>query len=77
MTGNPGKGVTQFDDKSIPRFAPNFTVYLLPPDVVSLYSEDRKFLLRGELYCALALAIAEGKRSFRDLVRKFERHYLH
>lgn len=75
MTGNHGKGVTQFDDKSIPRFAPNFTVYLLPPDVVSLYSEDRKFLLRGELYCALASAIAEGKRSFRDLVRKFERRY--
>ena len=51
-----------------PRFAPNFTVYLLPPDVVCLYSEDRKFFLHGELYCALASAIAEGGRSFRQLV---------
>ena len=75
MTGKHGKDVSQFDDKGIPRFAPNFTVYLLPPDVVSLYSEDRKFFLHGELYCALASAIAEGKRSFRDLVRKFERRY--
>lgn len=75
MTGNHGKGVAQFDANSIPRFAPNFTVYLLPPDVVSLYSEDRKFFLRGELYCALASAIAEGKQSFRDLVREFEQSF--
>jgi oxazoline/thiazoline synthase len=52
----------------VPRFAPNFTVYLLPPDVVCLYSEDRKFFLHGELYCALASAIARGGRSFRELV---------
>jgi bacteriocin biosynthesis cyclodehydratase domain-containing protein len=75
MTSNHSEDVAQFDDKSIPRFAPNFTVYLLPPDVVSLYSEDRKFFLRGELYCALAAAIAEGKHSFRKLVREFERRY--
>ena len=27
---------------------------MLPPDVVCLYSEDRKFFLHGALYCALA-----------------------
>ena len=42
------------------QFAPNFTVYLLPPDAVCLYSEHRKFFLYGELYCALASAIGEG-----------------
>lgn len=36
------------------RFSPNYAVYLLPPDVVCLYSESRKFFLRGALYCALA-----------------------
>lgn len=75
MTGNHSEDVARFDNKNIPRFAPNFTVYLLPPDVVSLYSEDRKFFLRGELYCALAAAIAEGKHSFRKLVREFSARY--
>jgi ribosomal protein S12 methylthiotransferase accessory factor len=54
--------------KDVPRFAPNFTVYLLPPDAVCLYSEDRKFFLHGELYHALAAAIGEGEKSFRELV---------
>jgi hypothetical protein len=36
--------------KGILQFAPNFTAYVLPPDVVCLYSEDRKFFLHGELY---------------------------
>jgi oxazoline/thiazoline synthase len=58
--------------KDIVRFAPNFTVYVLPPDVVSLYSEDRKFFLHGELYCALASAIGEGGRSLRRLVAELE-----
>ena len=49
--------------KDIPQFAPNFTVYVLPPDVVCLYSEDRKFFLHGELYCALASAIGKGGKS--------------
>ncbi len=43
-------------------FAPNFSVYVLPPDAVCLYSEDRKFFLRGELYCALAERIGAGER---------------
>ncbi|MGH9551455.1 MAG: TOMM precursor leader peptide-binding protein, partial [Terriglobales bacterium] len=47
---------------------------MLPPDVVCLYSEHRKFFLHGELYCALAPAIAAGK-SVQDIVRELERHF--
>src|SRR6516165_8451143 len=72
MTGNQGNSFTQQNGKGIPQFAPNFTVYVLPPDVVCLYSEDRKFLLHGQLYCALASAIAKGGKSFRELVRELE-----
>ena len=61
--------------KAVPRFSPNFSVYLLPPDAVCLYSEDRKFFLHGELYCALAAAIGKGSRSFRDLFAELERKY--
>jgi oxazoline/thiazoline synthase len=43
------------------RFAPNFSVYVLPPDAVCLYSEDRKLFLHGELYCALAGRIGAGE----------------
>lgn len=43
------------------RFAPNYSVYVLPPDLVCLYSEDRKFFLHGELYCALASRIGAGE----------------
>src|ERR1700733_12523190 len=43
------------------RFSPNFSVYVLPPDVVCLYSENRKVFLRGELYCALASCIGAGR----------------
>jgi ribosomal protein S12 methylthiotransferase accessory factor len=53
------------------QFAPNFTVYLLPPDVVCLYSEDRKFFLHGELYVALAREIAKGKKARVELAREF------
>ncbi len=72
MTGDLANGFAPYNGKDIPQFAPNFTVYVLPPDVVCLYSEDRKFLLHGELYCALADAIAKGETSFRDLVRALE-----
>jgi bacteriocin biosynthesis cyclodehydratase domain-containing protein len=74
MTGNRGNGFTQHNSKEVPRFAPNFTVYVLPPDVVCLYSEDRKFFLHGELYCALASAIGAGK-SFQDLLRELEQNF--
>jgi oxazoline/thiazoline synthase len=63
------------NSKDVPQFAPNFSVYVLPPDVVCLYSEDRKFFLHGELFCALAAAIAEGGKSFRELVRELERDF--
>lgn len=43
------------------RFSPNFSVYVLPPDVVCLYSQERKFFLRGALYCALAERIGAGE----------------
>ena len=56
-------------------FAPNFTVYLLPPDAVCLYSEHRKFFLYGELYCALASTIGEGGWSIGELVRGLERNF--
>jgi ribosomal protein S12 methylthiotransferase accessory factor len=61
--------------KDIVRFAPNFTVYVLPPDAVCLYSEDRKFFLHGELYCALASAISHGGKTLRGLVRELERDF--
>ena len=43
------------------RFSPHFSVYILPPDGVCLYSENRKVFLRGELYCAVASRIGEGE----------------
>ena len=75
MTGDPGGKFAQLSGNDVPQFAPNFTVYVLPPDVVCLYSDDRKFLLHGELYCALASAIAKGGRSFRELIRDLEQDF--
>ncbi len=72
MTGDRATSFPQHTSKDVPQFAPNFSVYVLPPDVVCLYSEHRKFFLHGELYCALASAIAEGGRSFRELARELE-----
>jgi oxazoline/thiazoline synthase len=57
------------------RFAPNFTAYVLPPDAVCLYSEDRKFFLHGELYCALASAIGKGGKSAPALVRELSKNF--
>jgi ribosomal protein S12 methylthiotransferase accessory factor len=75
MTGDHGNKFTRRNGKDVPQFAPNFTVYVLPPDVVFLYSEDRKFLLHGELYCAIASAIGKGGRSFRELIRDLEQDF--
>ena len=75
MTGDHTASLTQHSSKDIPQFAPNFTVYVLPPDVVCLYSENRKFFLHGELYCALAVAIADGGKSFRELARALEQRF--
>jgi ribosomal protein S12 methylthiotransferase accessory factor len=74
VAGDRGNGATQFGSKDVPQFAPNFSVYVLPPDAVCLYSEDRKFFLHGELYCALASAIGAGKR-VGDIFRELERDF--
>jgi oxazoline/thiazoline synthase len=75
MMGDLGNKFTQQNGKAVPQFGPNFSVYVLPPDVVCLYSEDRKFLLHGELYCALAHAIGKGGRTFQQLVRDLEQNF--
>src|SRR5579871_2919281 len=61
--------------KDIAQFAPNFTVYVLPPDQVCLYSEDRKFFLHGELYVALATAIGKGGKSLQQLVGELGKRF--
>ncbi len=61
--------------KDVAQFAPNFTVYTLPPDVVCLYSEDRKFFLHGELYCALAAAIGKGGKTLSQLHSEFAKRF--
>jgi ribosomal protein S12 methylthiotransferase accessory factor len=75
MTGDRPASFVPHTSKDVPQFAPNFTVYVLPSDVVCLYSENRKFFLHGKLYCALASAIAAGGKSFRELVRALEPHF--
>ena len=75
MKGDSGSKFALHNSKDVPQFAPNFTVYVLPPDIVCLYSEDRKFFLHGELYCTLASAIGEGGRTFQQLVRELGQHY--
>jgi oxazoline/thiazoline synthase len=61
--------------KDIAQFAPNFTVYVLPPDQVCLYSEDRKFFLHGELYYTLAAAIGKGGKSLQQLVAELGKRF--
>jgi oxazoline/thiazoline synthase len=63
------------NSKDVLQFSPNFTVYVLSPDAVCLYSEDRKFFLHGQLYCALASAIGKGGRSCRELVGELAREF--
>ena len=75
MKGGRKTGSARQAGKDVPQFAPNFTVYVMPPEVVCLYSEDRKFFLHGELYCALASAIGKGGKSFRQLAGELEQHF--
>ena len=75
MKVDHGSSLAQRESKEVPRFAPNFTVYVLPQDTVCLYSEDRKFFLHGELYCTLASAIGAAGKSFRQLFRELEPKY--
>ncbi len=69
------KGGFALRDRAVLQFAPHFSVYLLSSDTVCLYSEDRKFLLYGELYCALAAAMTQGGRTVRELVRGLEQDF--
>src|SRR5579863_2572209 len=75
MTGNRKTSPTRRAGKDIAQFAPNFTVYVLPPDAVCLYSEDRKFFLHGELYCELATAIGKGGKSLQQLAAEFAKRF--
>ncbi len=73
-TAERSDGLAPFKPKDIPQFAPNFSVYVLSPDVVCLYSEDRKFFLHGELYCAVADAIG-ARKSFAQIIRQLGKKY--
>jgi oxazoline/thiazoline synthase len=75
MKDTRGTSVARRAGKDVVQFAPNFTVYTMPPDVVCLYSEDRKFFLHGELYCALATAIGKNGKPTDELVRTLGRNY--
>jgi ribosomal protein S12 methylthiotransferase accessory factor len=75
MKGEQSSSLTPENLDQILQFAPNFTVYALPSDVLCLYSEDRKFLLHGTLYCAIAALIAESGKSTRDLVAVLEQYF--
>src|SRR5207237_7033242 len=66
---------TRRPNKDLLRFSPNFTAYVLPQEVVCLYSEDRKFFLHGELYCALAGAIGKNGKSAPDLIRELSKTF--
>jgi oxazoline/thiazoline synthase len=74
MRSNESK-LTLPNDKDTPQFSPNLTVYVLPPESVCLYSENRKFFLHGKLYCKLAAAIAKGGKNCRELVRDLEHEF--
>jgi bacteriocin biosynthesis cyclodehydratase domain-containing protein len=69
------KKSTRRTSKNALQFAPNFTIYTMLPDVVCLYSEDRKFFLHGELYCALASAIGKGGKSLPELVGELGKNF--
>jgi ribosomal protein S12 methylthiotransferase accessory factor len=72
--GDQAHSTTRFNGKDIPQFAPNYSVYVLPPDSVCFYSEDRKFFLHGGLFCIVADAIAAGK-SFGQIVRELTKKF--
>ena len=75
MTANRKSLAANKTRKAILRFAPNFTAYVLPPDVLCLYSEDRKFFLHGELYCAVATAIGKNGKSAPEIVRQLSKSF--
>jgi hypothetical protein len=63
MTGDHKNTFTLRNSKDVPQFAPNFTVYVLPPDVVCLYSRGPEVLSsRRVLLCA---RLRDGSNTFR------------
>ena len=75
MTSEPAGAFAPHSGETIPQFSPNFTVFQLSPETLCLYSEDRKFLLHGQVFCALAALIAEGGQSFDKLVKALEQTF--
>lgn len=75
MTATRKTRVARQTRKDILRFAPNFTAYVLPPDAVCLYSENRKFFLHGELYCALATAIGQHGKAGSEIIRQLSKRF--
>jgi oxazoline/thiazoline synthase len=69
------KGMPSRATKDIAQFAPNFSVYLLPPDQVCFYSEDRKFFLHGELVYELTRTIGKGGKSLQQLVGELGKRF--
>ncbi|MCP3473285.1 TOMM precursor leader peptide-binding protein [Bradyrhizobium sp. CCGUVB1N3] len=75
MTVNGKSRAARQTRKGILRFAPNFTAYVIPPDVVCLYSESRKFFLHGDLYCAVATAIGKNGKAAPEIVRRLSKSF--
>src|SRR6201988_3609669 len=75
MKANRKSRVASKTRKDILRFSTNFTAYVLPPDVVCLYSENRKFFLHGELYCAVATAIGKNGKSAPEIARHLSKSF--
>lgn len=75
MTANRKTRVASNTRKDVLRFAPNFTAYVLPPDVVCLYSENRKFFLHGALYCAVVTAIGKNGKAAQEIVRALSKSF--
>jgi oxazoline/thiazoline synthase len=69
------KRKTRATARDLLQFAPNFTVYILPPESICLYSEHRKFFLHGTLYCAIATSIGKTGKSRAALVRELSRKF--
>jgi ribosomal protein S12 methylthiotransferase accessory factor len=75
MTADHHNSLAPHDPDEVLQFAPNFSVYVLPSEVLCLYSEDRKFLLHGTLYCAIGALLAESPRSARDIADVLEPYF--
>jgi oxazoline/thiazoline synthase len=75
MEGEQSDSVASYNSNEILQFAPNFTVYAVSPEVLCLYSEDRKFLLHGTLFTAIAALIAESGKSARNLTNVLEQYF--